>query len=81
MDDDSRELLERLVKLTEENTYYIRKIQRYIAFSRISRGIYWIVVTVLVFGSVYFSWPYIQKFIDTYNQIQGFMTNIPTLGN
>lgn len=71
MDSESKKLLEETLKLAKENNkmlHSVRKVQKLYTFWSAFKVI---VIVGIAFGSFYFLGPFVNKFIDIWNNISG----------
>ena len=70
MTPEDRILLERTLKLAEENNEMLHSLRRAQRLSTTMRGIYWAVILALSFGAYYFIQPYVENMLSLYSQVQ-----------
>ncbi|HVS79406.1 MAG TPA: hypothetical protein VHF05_00320 [Candidatus Paceibacterota bacterium] len=75
-----RDLLERILDLTEENNKILRKIERANRWSLIFRIIYWLFVIGAAVGIYYYIQPYQESLIHAYQTLQSFVDQMHHLG-
>lgn len=68
MTPEERSLLERTLKITEDNNAMLHSIRRSSRISNIMRIIYWGVIILLSFGAYYFIQPYANMMLGLFNQ-------------
>ncbi len=61
MDQKDRELLQKVLEVTEENNRMVHRIYRSWWWGRIARAFYWLVIIGIAFGTFYFLQPYVDK--------------------
>ena len=76
MSPEERELLNRSIKISEENNRMLRGMRRSARFSSFLRVIYWLIIIVTAFGTYYFIQPIIAPFINSYVVMQQDIQNI-----
>jgi len=79
MTPEEKSLLERTLKMAEENNSILRKMRRAHRFSTFLRVIYWILILAIGFGAYYFIQPYITSLTGMAGQgggIQGIVGSI-----
>jgi hypothetical protein len=59
MNPEDRELLERVMRLTEQNNQILRKMRRSMLWGTIATVLYWLVILGVVAGAYYFIQPYL----------------------
>ncbi len=67
MSPEDRSLLERTLKLAEENNIILKSIRRSNRISMAVRALYWIVIIGLSVGALYFIQPYIDFLFGALN--------------
>lgn len=73
MDDDIREEIQEIKKLTEENNEILLSIQRKARFTFFFKLLYWLVIIGIAAGAFYFIKPYIEagmQFMDSVKETQ-----------
>lgn len=70
MENDNQELLEKLLRLTEENNVMLRRIQSRARWGTIFRVAYWVLLIGLSIGAFYFIQPYIEAVTGGVNEFQ-----------
>jgi hypothetical protein len=76
MEPEEREILRRVLELSQKNNRMLQSIQRSMFWSKLMRYIYWIIIIGAAVGAYYFIDPYITGVIDTYNSLKGNISNI-----
>ncbi|MDB5259380.1 MAG: protein of unknown function with transrane region [Candidatus Taylorbacteria bacterium] len=76
MTPEERNLLERTLKVSEENNDILKSIRRSNRISTVLRVLYWIVIIGLSFGAYYFIQPYIEQVSGLYNEAQQSIDNV-----
>jgi len=64
---EERALLEKSIRLGEDNNKILRSMKRSQRWSSIFRAIYWILIIGSAFGAYYFIQPYFDQVVDMYN--------------
>jgi hypothetical protein len=72
MESNERQMLERLIQVTEENNLLLRKIHRGSMIAMYGRFAYWAILIVLFIGSYYVIKPYIQDMLSLTDSIGNF---------
>jgi hypothetical protein len=70
MTPEEHNLLERTLKLAEENNAMLKSIRRSNRLSVIMRVVYWVVILGLSYGAFFFIQPYINSLMGLYNGAQ-----------
>lgn len=76
MDPDEHKMMERLLKISEENNRILRIMHRHIIFKRLTHFIYWVVILGVSIASYYLIKPYLTNLqgafdvIDQYTQTE-----------
>jgi hypothetical protein len=76
MSPEERELLTKSIKLAEENNKMLRGMRRSARVSSFFRILYWVIILGSAFGVYYYTQPYIDAIIKSYN---GMQQNIETI--
>ena len=78
MTPEERELLTRSIKLAEENNKMLRSMRRSARLASFLRLLYWLIILGTAFGVYYYTQPYLDAIIKSYN---GMKENIETVKN
>jgi hypothetical protein len=70
MTPEEKHLLERSLRLAEDNNEMLRRLTRYARAGRIWKALYWIVIIGASFGAYYFVQPYVDAAKTTYSGFQ-----------
>jgi len=81
MTPEERELLTHSIKLAEENNKLLRSMRRSARVSSFLRILYWIIILGSAFGVYYYTQPYIEAIIKSYNGMQENIENIKGITN
>ncbi len=65
--EENNKLLKENLSLTQENSKKIKKIQSHIRRTMVGKALYWIIIISVTIGAFYFSKPYIDNAIQTYD--------------
>lgn len=76
MTPEERSILERTLKIAEENNSILRGIRRSNRFSMFLRLGYWVIIIGLSFGAYYFVKPLINSTLGLYDQVQKNVSNV-----
>ncbi|MBU6430968.1 MAG: hypothetical protein KGJ58_01300 [Patescibacteria group bacterium] len=68
MNSEERELLERTLKISEENNKILKGIRRSNRLATGFKVFYWLVIIGLGFGAYYLIEPYVKEFRSVYSQ-------------
>ncbi len=86
MTPEERELLTKSIKLAEENNKMLRGIRRGARFASFFRIFYWLIILGSAFGVYYYTQPYIDALVKSYNGMQqniesvkGITSKLPSL--
>jgi hypothetical protein len=71
MTPEEHSIIERTLKLTEENNKILRSIRAENRLSMIMRIIYWVIILGISFGAYYLIQPYIDGVLGAYGDLQG----------
>ena len=66
MPPEEKELLEKSVKLAEDNNKILHSMRRSMRLSRIMTFLYWIAIVGSAVGAYYFIQPYVEQLTDVY---------------
>ena len=71
MDDtEHKDLLEKIMKLTEENNMLLIQMRRSARIGTFFRAVYWLIIIGLSIGAFYFVQPYINSLVGNIDQVQ-----------
>ncbi|MBM2818198.1 MAG: hypothetical protein HW401_788, partial [Parcubacteria group bacterium] len=70
-----KELLERTLKISEENNKILKNMRRAGRLGAAFRIFYWLVIIGLGFGTYYFIEPYVKQFNAVYSQFNNTVKN------
>lgn len=76
MNSEDKELLERTLKISEENNKILKGMRRAGRFAFFFRMFYWTVIIAIGLGSYYFIEPYLKQVMDTYSVINSTVKNL-----
>lgn len=76
MNSEERELLERTLRISEENNKILKGMRRAGRLGTAFRIFYWLVIIGLGFGAYYFIEPYVKHFNSVYTQFNDTVKNI-----
>jgi hypothetical protein len=71
MQPEEKEMLEKTLKLAEENNEMLHSIRRGLFWAKVMRMIYWIIIIGIAVGAFYFITPYIDSALETYGDVKG----------
>ena len=71
MEPGEKQILERVLALSEENNQMLHRIRRSQKIAGWVRFIYWAIIIGASIGAFYFVQPYIDQLKDIYGQAQG----------
>ncbi len=66
MNPEERALLERTLRISEENNQILHKIQRSMRMARVMSIVYWVFIIGSAIGAYYLIQPYIEQLISIY---------------
>jgi hypothetical protein len=72
MDESDKQKLDRVLKLSEENNEYIRKVRSSMRASLIFRVVYWAFLIMITLGGFYLVKPYISTITGLYSGLGNF---------
>lgn len=70
MDSNDKNLLDRLMTLTEENNRLLKKMWRAARIGRAVRLFYWLIIIGLSIGALYYIQPYVNQLLSVYSGLQ-----------
>ena len=79
MNPEEREVLERTLKLSEENNEILRKLQRSMHLARIMSLVYWIFIIGSAIGAYYLIQPYLEQMLNIYGGAKSGLSNYSNL--
>ncbi len=65
MEPEEREMLQRLLKLSEQNNRILRSMKRSVTIGRLMHMVYWIIIIAITVISYYYMRPYIETIKST----------------
>ena len=66
MDEETKELAIRALKISEENNQILHKIRKTMLWGHIFRIFYWVILLLSVFGVYFLLQPFIEGILDVY---------------
>ena len=69
MDEETRELINKIYDLTHENNKMLHKMHRVAIYGRITQTLYWIVILALSVSAYYYIQPYLDSVLKGYQSI------------
>jgi len=75
MSPEERELLEKSVKLAEDNNRMLHSMRKSMRRSSVARGIYWVFIIGSAVGGYYLLQPYIDQLKDVYGKAGSVFNN------
>lgn len=76
MDSEDRDVLRRVLELSQKNNKALVSIQRSMFWGRVYRYIYWIIIAGVAVGAYYYLEPYINGVLQVYGSLKDNVTNI-----
>lgn len=67
---EEKEILKKTLELAQENNKMLRSIKRSMMWSRVVRGVYWVLIIGASIGIYYYIEPYLDGAIGTYGSIK-----------
>jgi hypothetical protein len=80
VDPETRNLLNRILDLTEENNRYLRKLYRAHWWGTAWKTFYWVLIIGATFGAYYVVQPYLDEFGLAYGTIKAQMESLRSVG-
>lgn len=68
MEPDLEKKLDEILELTIDNNRMLHRMRRMQRWSSVMRGLYWLLIIGLAFGSFYFVKPYFEQLTTVYTQ-------------
>ena len=75
MNSEEREILERTLKISEENNKILKNMRRASRLTAVFRIFYWLIIIALGFGAYFFIEPYVNEFKTVYTQFNNTVKN------
>jgi len=79
MDFETRELVEKILELTEENNRILRKMRRSMFWGRVMSIIYWVLIIGISLGLYYYLQPVIDRSFEFFNTTKDSLGSIDRL--
>ena len=79
MEPHEREMLDRVLELSEQNNKMLKKMERMARWSTIFRIIYWSVIIGTAIGLFYFMQPYIDEAKEAYGSVRNAIESFATM--
>jgi hypothetical protein len=76
MEAEDKEILKRVLELSQKNNRMLQSIQRSMFWSKVYRYIYWIIIVGAAIGAYYYLEPYIDGVLQVYGSVKENVTNI-----
>ena len=76
MDFETRELVEKILELTEENNKILRKMRRGIFWGRVFHVIYWVIIIGISIGAYYYIQPLIENMLQLFGTTKDGLQNL-----
>lgn len=80
MTPEDRVILRDIYERVEENNKILRSIRRTSRFTAIMRSVYWILILGTAFGAYYFIQPYIKTLTSAYGQVLNISSTVENSG-
>jgi hypothetical protein len=81
METGDRELMEKVLRLSQENNVMLRRMQSRARWGMIFRTFYWIIIIGLALGAFYFIQPYVETIGTGASQFKTSVETIRSLVN
>lgn len=81
MDNETREKIDRVLELVEENNELLHKMHRSARFAFFIRVAYWTILILLSLGAFYFIQPYIEKIFSITSDARSDLSDISKTAN
>jgi hypothetical protein len=76
MEPEDKEILRRVLELSQKNNKMLNSIQRSMFWGKVYRYIYWIIIVGVAIGAYYYLEPYINGVLQVYGSVKDNVTNI-----
>jgi hypothetical protein len=76
MEPEDKEILRRVLELSQKNNKMLHSIQRSMFWGKVYRYIYWIIIIGVAIGAYYYLEPYINGILQVYGSVKDNVTNI-----
>jgi hypothetical protein len=76
MEPEEREMLRRVLELSQKNNKMLHAIQRSMFWGKVFRYLYWAIIIGAAIGAYYFLDPYVNGVLDAYNSVKNNITHI-----
>ncbi|MBI2109282.1 MAG: hypothetical protein HYT93_03875 [Parcubacteria group bacterium] len=80
MDPEEQKILERILKLSEENNKLLKKINRSIQWGRFIHALYWVIIIGSAVGAYYFLQPFFDAFTGALGTVGAGVENLQKVG-
>lgn len=82
MEPHERDMLDRVLELSEENNKMLRRMERMARWGTIFRIVYWSFIVAAAVGLYYYVQPYVDSATELYNGVRGAISGFAeTMGN
>ena len=71
MDQETKELLRKILEVSTENNKMLKSVQRSMFWGRVMRYVYWAIIIGSAIGAYYFVQPYVDQVIGVYGGFKG----------
>lgn len=76
MDQEDKELLRRILDISQRNNKILESIKQGMFWGRVFRYIYWAVIIGAAIGAYYFIEPYVDQILQVYGGVKGGINNL-----
>ncbi len=76
MDHEDKELLRRILDISQKNNKILESIKQSMFWGRIFRYVYWALIIGTAIGAYYFVEPYIDQILEAYGGFKGGINSI-----
>ena len=80
MNQEERQLLEKTIKISEDNSRVLKYLQRAERIKRVTSIFKWVVIILLTVGSYYALAPYLDQFLQLYSTVNSNVGRFDALG-
>jgi hypothetical protein len=75
MDEEDKKKLDAILKLSEENNHFLRKVRGAQKTSQMFKAIYWVIIIAVTLGGFYLVKPFLSTLTGLYSGIGGGSSN------
>jgi hypothetical protein len=76
MESEDREILRRVLELSQKNNKMLNSIQRSMFWNKLFRIVYWAIIVGVAIGAYYYLEPYVNGVLQVYGSVKDNVTHI-----